>query len=387
MNEWAQPPATVFRRPVYHVVSSLMFGGGQQVAIDLVERLRTEPGLHVRLVALGNRIASGFPPRSHEIHLRAYDGRYNRPGSLLRAALSVRRLLRASHVEIVHTHGWDCDVIVGLARIGLPVRQVVHQHILADWTSSSKFAHRVRRSLTRAALSRRTSWVTVSHAVKKSLEPLRWLRPADVKVFWNGVDLSRFQPPIVRAENHVPIIGVAARLAPMKGLEYLIEAVATLQHRGIDCELRIAGEGPLRNSLSALAESLGVSDRVSLLGKCREMCRFYKSLDVIALPSVSTEGLPLSILEAMATGLPVVSTRVSGIPEAVLDGETGILVSPRDARALADGLEPLLLSPDMRKRMGRAGRLRVESEFSFERMFMQVTELYSNLALFDPGEK
>ncbi len=374
------------RRPsVYHVVSSLMFGGGQRIALDLVDRLRVDSQLDVRLVTLGARIASEFPPlQPHDAHLPSYDGRYNRPRSLIRAALSLRRLLQARQVDIVHTHGWDCDVIAGLARTGLPIEQVVHQHILAEWANSPTFVHRVRRSLTQAVLgNRHTSWVTVSHAVKRSLEPLRWLRPSDIRVVLNGVDVARFQPPKTAAKNLVPVIGVAARLAPMKGLEYLVEAVADLKRRGLNCELRIAGEGPLREYLDARSRALDIADRVRFLGHQSDMSRFYESLDVMALPSVASEGLPLSILEAMATGLPVVSTHLSGIPEAVVDGVTGTLVPPRDAGALAAALEPLLRSRGAREDMGRAGRSRIEAEFSFERMSTQVAAIYGDVLTVD----
>ena len=365
--------------PVYHVVSGLMFGGGQQVAIDLVRQLHASSNLHVQLIALGDCIASGFPlSESHAaIHLRGYDGRYNRPSSLLRAALSLRRLLRSHPVEVVHSHGWDCDVIVGLARVGMPIRQVAHQHILADWSSSSSVVHSVRRAVTRVALdNRRTSWVAVSHAVKESLAPLGWLRPGDVRVVRNAVDLTRFQPPAVTVKNFVPVIGAVARLVHMKGLEYLIQAVADLRRRGIDCTLRIAGDGPLRSALSNLAVSLGINDRVILLGQQHAISNFYRSLDLFALPSVSLEGLPLSILEAMASGLPVVSTRVSGIPEAVIDGVTGKLVAPRDVHGLANALEELLCSSALRARMGHAGRERAESEFAFDRWCREVRQIY-----------
>ena len=375
----------VKRPSVWHVVSSLMFGGGQRVALDLVDRLRAGSDLDVHLVALGARIDAGFPRlQAHHAHLASYDGRYNRPVSIMRAALSLRRFLRARHIDIIHTHGWDCDVIAGLARVGLPTEQVVHQHILAHWASSPTFTHRIRRSLTQIALcNRRTSWVTVSHAVKQSLQPLRWLPSADIQVVWNGVDIARFRPSVRRNRNAVPVLGVAARLAPMKGLEYLLKAVAQLKHRGVDWQLRIAGEGELHDDLIALSSSLGIAERVALVGHQHEMCRFYESLDVMVLPSVSGEGLPLSILEAMATGLPVVSTflsgTLSGIPEAVVDGVTGRLVQPRDPEALAHALDPLLRSSRMRKDMGRAGRLRIESDFSCERMLNQVAAIYDDV--------
>jgi glycosyltransferase involved in cell wall biosynthesis len=179
----------------------------------------------------------------------------------------------------------------------------------------------------------------------------------------------------------VAVIGVAARLVPMKGLEYLVAAVAELHRRGLSCQLRIAGEGPSRSAVENLVSALNIPDRVSLLGEYKEMPQFYRSLDVFALPSVSTEGLPLSVLEAMSTGLPVVSTLISGIPEAVVDGVTGTLVPARDANALADALEPLVRSRAQRDCMGQAGRYRAETQFSLERMTAEVAALYRDVAV------
>ena len=201
---------------VWHVVSSLMYGGGQRVAVDLVRRLGREPGLQTRLVLIGETTADGFGHVNVPMtHVRAYDGRYNRPLSLMRAALALRRRLTSESIDILHTHGWDCDVIAGFARTGLPMRHVVHQHIVADWASSPRTAHRVRREVTRLALGRRgTTWVSVSAAVKRSLEGLTWLNPDRVQVVWNGVDLEQFRPTAVPRRNAVPVIGVAARSLP-----------------------------------------------------------------------------------------------------------------------------------------------------------------------------
>ncbi len=382
----AQAPATSpalggKRLTVCHVISSLMYGGGQSVALDLVRRLGREPDLDARLVLIGNQVADGLTQLDvPTTHVTAYDGRYNRPRSLARAAFALRRALRSDRTDIVHSHGWDCNAIVGLACAGLPIRHVVHQHVLADWVSSRRVVHVIRRGVTRVALgNRRTTWVAVSKAVKESMAGLVWLPQEAVRVLWNGVDLERFRPAATTSGDGVPVIGVAARLVPLKGLEYLIEALAILHRRGIECKLRIAGGGPVRETLAALAQSMGLSDRVALLGELRNIEDFYRSIDVLALPSLS-EGLPLSVLEAMATGLPVVSTRVSGIPEAVLNGVSGTLVPPRDAPALADALEPLLRSKAMRERMGHAGRRRAEAEFSLERAAERIAILYREVA-------
>jgi glycosyltransferase involved in cell wall biosynthesis len=236
--------------------------------------------------------------------------------------------------------------------------------------------------VTRLAIDRSWShWIAVSKAVKESLKPLKWLPPPAIHVIWNGVDLNAFEPRPVRVNRSRPVIGVAARLAPMKGLHFLIDAMAELSRRGTACDLVIVGDGPCRHDLEARVKSRGLAQVVSFLGQCRDMPSFYHSIDVLALPSVALEGLPLSILEAMASGLPVVSTLLSGIPEVVADGVSGSLVRPGDVGALADALEPLLRSGALRSKMGQAGRERAEAVFSLERTVAQIKEVYGCLTI------
>jgi len=163
----------------------------------------------------------------------------------------------------------------------------------------------------------------------------------------------------------------------MKGLEYVIDAVALLRRRGTHCKLRIAGEGPARERLERRVRETALSDSVSLLGHQWNMPAFYQSVDIVALPSVALEGLPLVILEAMAARRPVVATALSGVPEVITDGVTGVIVKPGDEEALADGLAPLLESGERRDRMGNAGHNHVAAQFQLQQMVSQVATIYA----------
>jgi len=371
-------------RPVLicHIVSGLMYGGGQRVALDMAAGLARQPGIRTLLVLLGCRTAKGFPPIDCEwIQLGSYDGRYNRPLPVIRTALALHRVFRSRDVSIAHSHGWDADVITGLACRRLDTQHVAHQHLVAEWAGSPRPVHRARRAVTRLALRHpRTQWIAVSNGVKESLAPLDWLSPDSIRVISNGVDHDRFFQATPTAESRRPTIGVAARLTPSKGVVRLIEAVASLGARGVFCDLRIAGDGPQRPELERLAGTLGLSGQVSFLGLIEDMPRFYQSLDVFVLPSIGPEAQPLTILEAMATGLPVVSTNVPAIPEVVLDGITGNLVTADDSEALADALVPIVQSHPLRLRYGAAARLRAKEAFSATRMIDKVVGIYSHIA-------
>jgi glycosyltransferase involved in cell wall biosynthesis len=152
------------------------------------------------------------------------------------------------------------------------------------------------------------------------------------------------------------------RLVPDKGQSVLLDALALMED-GI-AQVTFVGNGPSREALERRVAQLGLADRVRLTGGVGqdEIPGFYADADVFCLPSFA-EGIPVVLMEAMATGLPVVTTKIMGIPELVLDGESGVLVSPGRAEALADALTELALDEGRRKAMGKAGRARVESIF------------------------
>ena len=140
----------------------------------------------------------------------------------------------------------------------------------------------------------------------------------------------------------------------------------------------IAGEGPERSALEAQARTLGLADRVVLLGYRDDVCDLLASCDLFVLPSLF-EGLPLSVLEAMAAGKPVVATAIGGTDEAVVHGETGLLVPPADAASLAKAIRTALSDPRLSQRLGAAGRARVYQEFSAQTMVRHITEIYDEL--------
>jgi glycosyltransferase involved in cell wall biosynthesis len=163
------------------------------------------------------------------------------------------------------------------------------------------------------------------------------------------------------------------RLTPQKGLETLIEAAPKVARAVPDAGFLIVGDGPLRAGLERAARASGAG--VVFAGERRDVQDLMRGARALALPSVY-EGLPLVALEAMACGLPVVASGVDGVPEAVEDGETGVLVPPGDAERLADALIGLLRDPAKAEAMGRRGRARVEAHFSAERMVEETQAVY-----------
>ncbi|HEV2678445.1 MAG TPA: glycosyltransferase [Aliidongia sp.] len=213
---------------------------------------------------------------------------------------------------------------------------------------------------------------------------------ARTRVHYIGVDCQAIRPRDPAEET--PTILHVARLVEVKGTQYLIRAVGALAARHGNVQLVIVGDGPLHRSLQDLAKSLGLEGRVKFLGALphRQVVTWMRQAAVLVLPSVRTstgrvEGLGMVLLEAAASGVPAVGSRIGGIPEGIIDGETGFLVSERDPAALASRLNDLLDDPALRRRMGAAARALVERQFDIRRQTGTLEDLY-DAVLADRGD-
>jgi len=199
-----------------------------------------------------------------------------------------------------------------------------------------------------------------------------------------GVDCRAIQ--LRQQTEESPVILHVARLVEVKGTQYLLRAFATLARRYDSVQLLIIGDGPLRRRLQALAASLGMGDRVEFLGALphADVLSWTRKAAMLVLPGIRTstgreEGLGMVLLEAAATGLPIIGSRVGGIPECILDGRTGFLVPERDTHALAQRMAELLDDPVRRHQMGIAGRELVERQFDVHRQTEALESLYDSL--------
>lgn len=206
---------------------------------------------------------------------------------------------------------------------------------------------------------------------------------------YNGIDLEFFSSDASTHGDYspdtVPRIISIGRLVAFKGFDYLIDACAELTRRGLDFTCEIIGDGPLRDDLQAKIDMLKLSARVKLLGSLSQgaVMEKLRVADIFALASVTdkqdaSDVFPTVIIEAMAAARPVVSTRLAGIPELVVHGETGLLVAPGDTSALAEVLEQLIRDPELRSSYGRAARARIEQHFRIERTVAPLFELLQN---------
>ncbi|MDQ2805593.1 MAG: glycosyltransferase [Chloroflexota bacterium] len=291
------------------------------------------------------------------------------------------QVLRRQPIHILHAHLFGSNTWARLlgTLAGVPVI-IAHEH------GSAKAAHEIW--LDRLLYRLGDAVVVPSAASKRLLMQLEGLPAHALSVVYNGVDTAQFAghavtPAIRRTLGLDPtalLIGSVGRLSADKGgQDVLIRAVAQLRQTQPQVGLVFIGDGPLRPSLTGLAAQLGQTAAVQFTGVRPDVAQLLGALDLFVLPSLH-EALPIAVLEALAVGLPVVTTRVGGVPEVVQDGVTGVLVPPGDAAALAAALARLIADPAGAARLAAAGQARVRADFTLDAMIAQVDQLYRRLA-------
>jgi glycosyltransferase involved in cell wall biosynthesis len=288
-------------------------------------------------------------------------------------------LLRCEPVAHLHAHFSTAPALLAMFAhelIGVPYTFTAHaRDIYVD----------VPAELLRAQMERAEAVVTVSDYNRRYLtERLNGVANAKVRRIYNGLDLRRF-PFCVRESsgNAPPVVLSVARLVEKKGLGDLIAAADILKRRGRCFQVEIFGSGPLETLLRERIERHGLKEVVTLHGATPQetVQQAYLRSTIFALPCTvasdgDRDGIPTVLLEAMASGVPVVSTPVSGIPELIDSGHDGLLVLPGDPQALADALERLMDDDDMRARLALAARARIESRFTLDASSAQLLALF-----------
>jgi glycosyltransferase involved in cell wall biosynthesis len=282
--------------------------------------------------------------------------------------LLLARLVRSVQADIVHTHLVHADVYGGAAALLRGTKLVSTKH------NDDPFRAGAFRYVERALGSAADRVIAITESLRRFTIDQVGLRPDKVETIHYGLD----DLPAAWGENppdDVPadarILLAVSRLTEQKGIDVAIRALPLVSE---DLVLVVLGEGPERAALELLARELGVGHRVFLCGRVPDVATWLRRATLLVHPA-RWEGFGLGVLEAMLAGLPVVAADVSSLPELVLDGETGVLVQPDDAPALAVGIARALDEPEL----GAAGRTRAHAEFSVARMASRTAELYRSL--------
>ena len=362
-----------------HVLHSLNVGGGELLARDLaLANARQFRQVFALLDELGD---VGRALRADGFHIEVI-GR--RPGIDLACALRLRRFFRREAVGLVHAHQYGPLFYSALARwpsLKLPILFLEHGRDHPDY-------RRVKRIwANRILLHASDRFVAVGDAVRQALIDFEGL-PADrVEVVHNGVDLNRHDLDLAdrlqaRASFGWPedamIIMQVARLNRLKDQATALRTIRILHESCPHSRLILVGDGEDRDALEQKCIDLGLTSSVEFLGTRSDVPRLLAAADIFLLTSIS-EGVPLTLIEAMAASLPCVATRVGGVAEVVSDGETGLLAEAGDAAALARHLNRLAGDPAVREQLGAAGRRRAVARFDAAKMQRRYLEIYCEM--------
>lgn len=362
---------------VLQLISRLPVGGAEDLVAAMVRGL--DPArFQVQAATIGplgqvgeELLREGYPVTALNLDLKGTP--------FFRLVGAVRQLLRARQPDILHTHLYHPNLYGRLAALGLPLKGVVAS------VHNSYNRVKLHRSVWNYLLSFTTDRVLVS-SPQVWQDVRRWDRVPEGKlaVIPYGVKLKEVETSLSPSEAKKClgisgfVVGTLGRLEEQKGHRHLLAAVPVLSRQIPDLTVLLVGEGREEKTLENQARELGVSHLVRFLGTRRDLALVFRAMDLFVLPSL-WEGLPLALLLAMAAGLPVVGTQVSGICEVITAGMNGRLVPPGDPLALAQAVLELYRRPEGRRRLGEAAKETVARHYSQEAMLHRLEALYLSL--------
>jgi glycosyltransferase involved in cell wall biosynthesis len=294
-----------------------------------------------------------------------------------RAVRQIEACIDEDGIELLHTHGYKADLYgyVAARRSGKPIVATCH-----NWLGGTATLG-IYNHLDRVALKRFHGLAAVSDSVAQRLLD-SGVSPKKIRTIANGIDVQAFERanplPMLNFEKNKVVVGMVARLDLQKGFKYLLRAARELCRTLPGLKVVIVGEGPDRKAIEDMIQRFGLQTNVILAGQYSDMPGIYAAMDIFVLPSLN-EGLPMTILEAMAASKPVIATRVGAIPKVIKDGHTGLLVDPGDVDGLRDALARLLTNSDLCHRIGAAGNDWVSRNYTSEAMALKYRQMYDEV--------
>ena len=369
-------------RTIVYAISTMGVGGTPRHLLEVFAHIDRRVWTPVLYCFDAQRAAQSYLPAARALGVEVIDGRVGptlHGHRMLGPLVRLRAQLRHRNVAVVHSYLFHANFMGTLAAraAGVPVA-------LVSKRSLDTYATRWERAVCRIGNRLADRVMVNAEAVGRNVIAAEGCRPDRVTVLPNGIDVARVDAAVGR--RSVPpltagrplVIGTIGRLSEKKGQRDLLEAAARVFEHEAAARLCLVGDGPLRGALEARATELGIRDRVDFTGAIPDGVRKLADFDVFVLPS-HMEGMSNGLLEAHAAGLPVVATDVGGNAEVTRDGETGLVVPPRDPLALADAILRLAKDPGRARAMAAAGRERIQAEFTVQRMVSRLEQLYTGL--------
>jgi len=364
------------RRKVLHLVEDLRIGGLERVIASIALGLdRTRYEVEIWCLVRGGEIAEELVGKGVCVRILGMNS-YHNPFQIM--ALS--RLIKESKIDIIHTHGYFGSTFGRLAAILVKTPTIItHVH-------TTYYGFKKRNILIERFLSLFTDRIVcVSQAVKRFVLETEGISERKTCLIYNGVGKPRLFEGDSGSHVGRKSLGFEAKdlvvitigsLSPHKGHKVLIDAAGIVSKRHDNVRFLMIGDGPLRSKLEAYAEKLQLSPRILFTGQHKDVFPFLKLANLFVLPSTEREGLGIALIEAMAVGLPVIGTKLGGIPEVIEHSVNGLLVAPGNPFELAAAIEKLIADHAIREKMGPMGKKIYEEKFTTTRMNRSIEALY-----------
>ena len=359
---------------ILHINTERTWRGGEQQTLNLLKGLKKRNIVSHLLCQPGCPLEEKAKHAEIQVFPVAMRGEVD-----LLAGYRLRTHVKRFNYDIIHSHTSHAHTLGFLASLGTRTRLVVSRRV-----DFSIFRHSFLHLSGIKYRSMADYYIAISHKIKDVLVQ-DGVPGQRIFVVHSGIDPERFTAdrmdhliPEFNLKSNEPIVVNVAHLAGHKGQQYLVRAIPLVLAKIPAARFFIVGEGELMNELQALAASLGLNKELIFTGFRQDVGAFYHVADLFVMSSVQ-EGLGTAVIDALALGKPVVASNSGGIPEVILDGETGRLVAPADPAALAEAIIELLTNPERAKRMARRGQEVVRQDFSVEAMVEKNIEVYQRI--------
>lgn len=356
---------------ILQVITGLQSGGSENMLLNSLPKFNKN--FEMLVVSINSEGAIAKELRKKKIKVICLN--CDKLTSFSKALSKLIKIIEDFKPDLIHSHLFHANIISRIAGNKTNIPVVCSQRNLGDWRS---WWHNWLDKLT-------SKWckkiICSSNAIKNSVQKKTGISKDKFIVIHNGIDIQKYikaKKAKLNIAKKFLVIGCVANLRKEKGHKYLIKAAKKVVDKIPNCIFLLVGDGKLRKDLEKQIEELNLKKNILFLGSRKDIPNLMKAMDVFVLPSIS-EGFGIVLVEAMASGVPVVATKVGGIPEIVVENKTGYLVNPKDSSNLTNKMTELLKSSSLRKRFSSTGIKRAKNKFTIQRYVNEHEKIYKSL--------
>jgi len=367
---------------ILFVIDALQFGGGERVFSQLIKGLPYDKYLIFLASSPNKEFYQSLNGGLFSSIFLNFSSRAN-----LSLIFALRRIIHGNRIDIVHGQGARAEFYARVAKsYSANAKYVSTLAMPVEGFDIGRLRKKIYRFFDRITERYVDHFIVVSDALKNFLVNQRGIPNDKITRIYNGIELDRYQPELkenafrkqMGIGNETPVIGAIGRLVWQKGFEYLIKAAPEVIRSVPKAMFLIVGDGPLRDSLDNLTKKLKIESNIKFIGFQKNIKNILSAIDVLAVPSV-LEGFPMITLEAMAMGKPIIATRIDGITEQSVHGQSAILIPPGDITSLSKSIIKVLKDKNLQTHLVSNARKRVEEHFSVQNMLEQTQHVYQSI--------